>query len=61
MIFSASMVRQTYQNAPKHEDAFDYADFYSDEDGDPRTVWGMKQGITRLSQELQYADERVQR
>lgn len=29
-----------------------------DEDGDPRTVWGFAQGVTRISQALPYADER---
>lgn len=29
-----------------------------DEDGDPKTVWGMVQGITRHSQSITYADER---
>lgn len=29
-----------------------------DEDGDPNTVWGFAQGITRHSQETPYADER---
>lgn len=31
-----------------------------DEDGDPNTVWGMAQGITRHSQTLGFADERVE-
>lgn len=30
-----------------------------DEDGDPRSVWGMAQGITRHSQSTPYADERT--
>lgn len=30
-----------------------------DEDGDPRTVWGMAQGITRHSQTLPYAEDRA--
>jgi hypothetical protein len=29
-----------------------------DEDGDPRTVWGFAQGVTRISQAVPYADER---
>ena len=41
------------------EFAFDYADSHSDTDGSPTTVWGMTQGITRLSQESQFADERT--
>jgi hypothetical protein len=28
-------------------------------DGDPKTVWGLTQGITRVSQQTPYADERV--
>jgi hypothetical protein len=30
-----------------------------DEDGDPRTVWGFAQGVTRYSQSIPYADERT--
>lgn len=30
-----------------------------DEDGDPKTVWGIANGVTRYSQETPYADERV--
>ncbi len=30
-----------------------------EEDGDPRTKWGMVQGITRYSQQTPYADERT--
>lgn len=30
-----------------------------DQDGDPRTVWGMVQGLTRHSQTLLYSDERT--
>jgi hypothetical protein len=30
-----------------------------DQDGDPRTVWGIVQGLTRYSQTVPYADERV--
>lgn len=29
-----------------------------DEDGDPRSVWGMTQGVTRYSQTLPYAEDR---
>lgn len=29
------------------------------QDGDPRTPWGMINGLTRLSQEIPYADERA--
>lgn len=28
-------------------------------DGNPRTVWGLMQGLTRLSQRTEYADQRV--
>lgn len=31
-----------------------------EEDGDPRTVWGMAQGMTRVAQEQPHADERHQ-
>lgn len=30
----------------------------ADQDGDPRTVWGFAQGITRYSQTIPYADKR---
>ena len=30
-----------------------------DEDGDPRTKWGFAQGLTRISQQTSYADERT--
>lgn len=30
-----------------------------DEDGDPRSVWGFVQGVTRHSQETNFADERM--
>ncbi len=30
-----------------------------DQDGDPNTVWGMVQGVTRHSQTIPYADERT--
>jgi hypothetical protein len=30
-----------------------------DQDGDPRTVWGLVQGLTRYSQTIPYADERT--
>lgn len=43
------------------EAAFDMAEQYadSDGDGDPTTAWGYAQGLTRLSQTLNYADERT--
>jgi len=31
-----------------------------EQDGDPRTVWGMAQGITRYSQQTPYADKRTE-
>ena len=31
----------------------------SGQDGDPRSVWGMVQGLTRFSQTVPYADERT--
>lgn len=38
--------------------AYDAVD--PEQDGDPRTVWGFAQGITRHSQNTPYADERTQ-
>lgn len=37
-----------------------YAAVIPEQDGDPRTVWGIVQGITRHSQTLPYADQRTQ-
>ena len=31
-----------------------------EEDGDPRSVWGMVQGLTRVSQQEEYAEDRVE-
>lgn len=31
-----------------------------DEDGDPRSVWGIVQGLTRVSQNEEYAEDRVE-
>jgi hypothetical protein len=31
-----------------------------EEDGDPRSVWGVVNGLTRFSQSLPYADQRIQ-
>jgi hypothetical protein len=31
-----------------------------EEDGDPKTVWGMAQGLTRFSQSIPYADQRTE-
>jgi hypothetical protein len=36
----------------------DLAQDYDEIDGDPHTVWGMAQGITRLSQQTPHADVR---
>lgn len=39
--------------------SYDLAERHVDLNGSPRTVWGMVQGITRASQEMEYADKRV--
>lgn len=39
--------------------AFELCKQNSDTDGDPRSAWGLSQGITRLSQEQVNADQRV--
>lgn len=41
-------------------DAYDRAEQDEVAAVNPRSLWGMAQGVTRLSQESQYADERVQ-
>lgn len=38
--------------------AYDTANRHRDQDGDPRSHWGMAQGITRMSQIEQHADTR---
>lgn len=37
-----------------------YAAVVPEQDGDPRTVWGMVQGLTRHSQTVPYADKRTE-
>jgi hypothetical protein len=39
--------------------AFDLASDYSDVHGDPRSAWGLVSGLTRLSQEAEFADKRT--
>lgn len=39
-------------------DAYDSTEELFEIDGDPRTAWGMAQGVTRLSQRSEFADER---
>lgn len=39
--------------------AYELCEQNVDTDGDPRTVWGLAQGVTRLSQEQVNADQRV--
>jgi hypothetical protein len=36
-----------------------YSSVKPEQDGDPLTVWGMTQGLTRYSQQTPYADERL--
>lgn len=40
------------------EDAFDSTDAFGGIDGDPRTAWGMAQGLTRVAQMVTHADKR---
>jgi hypothetical protein len=39
--------------------AYDLAEQYVDVDGSPRTVWGYVNGLTRLSQQTAYTDDRT--
>lgn len=39
--------------------AYDLVDSHDGRDGSPRTAWGMAQGLTELSQEIPYMDERI--
>jgi hypothetical protein len=43
----------------KIKDAFLLAEKHADTDGSPRSVWGMANGVTRLSQITSYADQRA--
>lgn len=47
--------------APRNvlEPAFDLAANHADVDGDPHTVWGLVQGITRYSQTIPFGDKRL--
>ncbi len=42
------------------EAAYDLTDSLDGEDGDPRTPWGLANGLSRLSQSAKYADERAE-
>lgn len=39
--------------------AYDLAEVHADTDGSPRSVWGYVNGLTRLSQQTAYTDERT--
>jgi hypothetical protein len=39
--------------------AYDIAEQHVDTDGSPRTAWGMVQGMTRLSQQIDWMDQRT--
>lgn len=45
----------SYKNLEK---AYDLAEIHQDVNGAPTTVWGMVSGLTRLSQETPYTDDR---
>ena len=42
------------------EAAYNKAEEHADIDGSPRSAWGFAQGMTRVSQESEYADKRVE-
>lgn len=42
------------------EQGYDTGLQFADTDGDPRTYWGLSQGMTRYSQTLQFADARME-
>lgn len=48
-LLSKRQVADSYELASRHEDT----------DGNPNSIWGITQGITRLSQMTGFADERV--
>jgi len=41
------------------DEAYDLAEENEDYDGNPRSIWGMVQGLTRLSQRIPYMDQRA--
>jgi len=41
------------------EGSFTIAQEHADTDGDPRSYWGLAQGMTRYSQTTGFADERT--
>lgn len=41
------------------EQSYELAEQHADVHGDPRTAWGIAQGLTRLSQDTAYADKRA--
>lgn len=53
-VFQAKIISRSNAQA-----AFELCKQNADTDGDPRTSWGLSQGITRLSQEQVNADQRV--
>lgn len=53
-------VRTLGQHVSRKVLAASYDAVVEDEDGDPKTVWGMAQGMTRHSQTLPYADDRIE-
>lgn len=42
------------------EAGYELAEQHADTDGNPRSVWGMVQGLTRHSQTIKFADERLE-
>jgi hypothetical protein len=42
------------------EAAYNKAEEHSEVDGSPRSAWGFAQGMTRISQESEYTDKRVE-
>ncbi len=55
------LFRQLYKNvtAEQLEQAYDLTEANQPVDGDPNTVWGMTQGLSRLSQNTSFTDERT--
>lgn len=41
------------------EAGYDIAETHAETDGDPKTYWGMAQGLTRYSQTIPFADQRT--
>lgn len=47
-------------SSARASEAYALTDRYSDVHGNPRSAWGFSSGVTRLSQSIGYADDRME-